>query len=273
MRKSWRLQGLSETCIIASRSLVSQEEEGAYLSAQLDRWLSDPLMRKTVLEIYESIRGQSALLGRRMQGQELHKYVKSEILQAFRRGEFVLMRLPHLTILPNLELQHKKEEVIAEEPPPAREQPKEEKTWVGIELVDQKERPVPQARYVLELPDGKKRSGRLDENGRLQIRDIDPGTCKVWFPDFDGTEWEGGTAVADDAPAPAPAQSKDWVELELMDEEGNPVPKARYKLCLPDGTERDGVLGDDGRQREEGINPGVVKITFPDFDAAEWDAA
>ena len=304
MLRSWRLQGLGETCLIAPRSLVSREEEGDYLSSQLDRWLADPLSRKMVLEIYESVRGQSGLPAKRLQGQELHKYVKSEILQAFRHGQFVLMRMPHLTILPNLELSHSKEEAVGEEPPPAKESPTQKKTWVGIELVDQKERPVPNARYVLELPDGKKRSGRLDENGRLQALDLDPGTCKVWFPDFDASEWQGGTEVADQAsdvppsgareepspsepasaqassasvtPAsepPTPTGEKSWVDLELVDEEGNPVPNARYKLCMADGTEREGVLGDDGRRREESLHPGVVKITFPDFDATEWDAA
>lgn len=300
MRKTWRIQGLSETCIIAPRSLVSQEEEGAYLSAQLDRWLADPLTRRTVMEIYESIRGQSAVLARRLQGQELQKYVKSEIIQAFRRGEVVLMRMPHMSSFPNLELSHEYEEALAEGPAPVQEPPRQTKSWVGIELVDQKERPVSNARYVLELPDGKKREGRLDENGRLQVRDIDPGTCKVWFPDFEASEWQGGTEVAEEAatsqpaeaqptpateppaaaaavtPAsesPAPDGEKNWVDLELVDEEGYPVPNVRYKLCLPDGTERDGVLGEDGRRREEGIDPGVVKVTFPDFDAAEWDAA
>jgi hypothetical protein len=193
MRKSWRLQGLSETCIIASRSLVSQEEEGAYLSAQLDRWLSDPLMRKTVLEIYESIRGQSALLGRRLQGQELHKYVKSEILHAFRRGEFVLMRLPHLTILPNLVLAPGEKQSAVEEPPPPAspvEQSRIDKTWVGIELVDQDGSPVPQVRYVVELANGTQKTGKTDDNGCAQVRDLLPGTYNVSFPDFDASEWE-----------------------------------------------------------------------------------
>src|SRR5512140_731838 len=152
MRRSWRLQGPGETCIIAPRSMVSQEEQAAYLSAQLDRWLADPLTYKTVLEIYESLRGGTALLAKRLQGQELHKYVKAEILQAFRRGELVLMRMPHLNILPTLELSHKQEEATAEEPQPTQERPTPKKSWVGIELVDQKERPVPNARYMLELP-------------------------------------------------------------------------------------------------------------------------
>jgi hypothetical protein len=178
---------------------VSQEEQAAYLSAQLDRWLAEPLAQKTVIEIYESLRGHSTLLARRLRGQELHRFVKSEILAAFRRGELVLMRLPHLTIFPNLELHRDPEEALVDEPtdqavPPPQGLPEKEdgkeKTWVGIELVDQEGMPVPHARYVLELADGTQKSGKLDDNGCAQVRDLKPGTYKVTFPDFDGSEWD-----------------------------------------------------------------------------------
>jgi hypothetical protein len=232
-----------------------------------------------------------------LSGQEVHRSVKTEILEAFRRGELMLMRLPHVTILPTIEKTPLAEETIVDEPPPPAEPVRKEKTWVGIELVDQKGSPVPGARYILETADGKRRTGTLDNNGRLQVRDIDPGTCKVWFPDFDAREWEGGSpvtdAIAPEPPppteeaatggepqgqslvdgSPPPIEEKNWVELELVDEDGNPVPNARYKLCLPDGTERVGTVGDDGRRREDGIPAGICKVTFPDFDAAEWEAA
>ena len=103
MRRSWRLQGLSETCIIAPRSLVSQEEQAAYLSAQLDRWLADPAGAEE--RCWRSTRTSVGILPCLQGGcgaGVASSYVKSEILQAFRRGEFVLMRLPHLTIFPNL---------------------------------------------------------------------------------------------------------------------------------------------------------------------------
>jgi len=192
MHKSWRLQGFSETCIIAPRSLVSQEEQAAYLTAQLDRWLADPLARKTVLEIYENIRGETALLAKRLQGVELHKYVKTEILQAFRRGEFVLMRMPHVTRFPTIMLSGPRGQSAAEEPPPEspKKEEKKENTWVGIELVDQDGSPVPQARYEIELADGTKKTGKLDENGCAQVRDLEPGNYKVNFPDFDASEWD-----------------------------------------------------------------------------------
>jgi hypothetical protein len=63
------------------------------------------------------------------------------------------------------------------------------KTWVEFELLDQKGRPVPRARYRLKVTDGSVREGSLDENGRVRVTGLDPGTCDISFLDFDGREW------------------------------------------------------------------------------------
>jgi hypothetical protein len=194
MRKTWRLEGLTETCVIAPRSYVNQEEQGAYLSAQLDRWLADPLSRQTLLDIYESLRGASAALARRTAGTDVQRYVKTELLEAFRRGELVVLRMPHVSVFPTVELAPRKEKAVAEEQPPgAAEQPppsEKKKTWVEVELVDQDGDPVPDVQYRVELPDGTTKTGKLGANGRARVSDIDPGTCKVSFPGFDASEWE-----------------------------------------------------------------------------------
>jgi hypothetical protein len=57
---------------------------------------------------------------------------------------------------------------------------------------------------------------------------------------------------------------KDWIEIELIDDEGNPISSKKYKLLLPDGTEREGTLDDKGHAREENIPPGPVDVDFPD---------
>jgi hypothetical protein len=73
-------------------------------------------------------------------------------------------------------------------PPPKQDK----KTFVAIQLLtDEAEpKPVPFKRYRIELPDASVREGQLDQNGAAQINDIDPGTCKVSFPDFDGADWK-----------------------------------------------------------------------------------
>lgn len=76
---------------------------------------------------------------------------------------------------------------IGEEAPRAKEEPK---TWIEIEMIDMADQPVPNLRYVIELPDGSERTGMLDQRGRARVDGIDPGECKVRFPDFDQDAWE-----------------------------------------------------------------------------------
>lgn len=77
-------------------------------------------------------------------------------------------------------------------PQPVDPKPTEQKTWVMIELMDDDEppKPVPMKRYRVELPDGSTREGLLDMNGQAMIRDIDPGTCKVSFPQLHAEDWQ-----------------------------------------------------------------------------------
>jgi hypothetical protein len=67
----------------------------------------------------------------------------------------------------------------------------EKKTFIEIELVDDESPPKPVAfrRYRVELPDYSTREGMLDARGRARIDGIDPGTCKVSFPDFSDDDW------------------------------------------------------------------------------------
>ena len=62
--------------------------------------------------------------------------------------------------------------------------------WIGIELKTPQGDPVPKEAFLLELPDGKKVSGRLDNLGKVRVEGVDPGNCKVTFPDRDAREWK-----------------------------------------------------------------------------------
>ncbi|HEY3738321.1 MAG TPA: carboxypeptidase-like regulatory domain-containing protein [Bryobacteraceae bacterium] len=72
-------------------------------------------------------------------------------------------------------------------PPPPRITP--EKTWVDIQLLDPSGNPVPGAKYKLKITDGSVREGTLDDQGRVHVAGLDPGSCTVWFPDYDAKEW------------------------------------------------------------------------------------
>lgn len=64
-----------------------------------------------------------------------------------------------------------------------------------------------------------------------------------------------------------------WIEIELVDEEGSPVPGEAYKVTLPDGSVNSGTLDEKGFCRIEGIDPGTCQITFPNLDKDAWEKA
>jgi type VI secretion system secreted protein VgrG len=69
---------------------------------------------------------------------------------------------------------------------------------------------------------------------------------------------------------PGDPAKKSWIEIELKDEQGNPVPGERYAVKLPDGTTTKGSLDEKGFARIDGIDPGNCEITFPELDKDAW---
>jgi len=63
------------------------------------------------------------------------------------------------------------------------------KTFIEIEMVDDKGRPVPDLAYHIEGPDGKQYDGTLDADGKARVDDIEPGNCRITFPDLDKDAW------------------------------------------------------------------------------------
>lgn len=57
--------------------------------------------------------------------------------------------------------------------------------FIGIELVDADQKPVPRVPFVVTLPDGTPVKGNLDQNGKVRIEGIDRGQCTISFPTID----------------------------------------------------------------------------------------
>jgi hypothetical protein len=57
------------------------------------------------------------------------------------------------------------------------------KDWIEIELKNAENEPVPNEKYILHLPDGTKREGKLDENGYARQDKIPPGNVIIEFPE------------------------------------------------------------------------------------------
>jgi len=72
------------------------------------------------------------------------------------------------------------------------------------------------------------------------------------------------------AEPPPTKKEKTWVEFRLVNDEGKPVPGARFKLKITDGSVREGSLDDNGSVRVQNLDPGMCEISFLDYDQREW---
>lgn len=68
-------------------------------------------------------------------------------------------------------------------------------------------------------------------------------------------------------------ENTSWIEIELLDEEDNPVPGEKYEVELPDGKIAKGTLDGEGFARIDGIKPGACKVCFPEYDKDAWSKA
>lgn len=65
--------------------------------------------------------------------------------------------------------------------------------------------------------------------------------------------------------------TNDWIEILLVDEQGNGIPGQRYLIVTPDGQQRRGFTDSLGSARITRIPSGNCKVSFPDLDAKAWD--
>jgi hypothetical protein len=72
--------------------------------------------------------------------------------------------------------------------------------------------------------------------------------------------------------APCPLKNKHWIELELVDEDNNPVADEPYLLVASDQQEYRGKTDARGVARISAIVAGDCRISFPNLDGEAWDA-
>jgi hypothetical protein len=102
------------------------------------------------------------------------------------------------------------------------------------------------------------------------------GVLKSAAKDADESFWfdEVGKVVqtcsSDPPPTVISQQKTHWIEIALVDQEGNPVSGQNYEITLPGGSIVTGSLDSRGVTRIEGIDPGTCKIRFPMLDKDSW---
>jgi uncharacterized Zn-binding protein involved in type VI secretion len=79
-------------------------------------------------------------------------------------------------------------------------------------------------------------------------------------------------AVVRQAPPPPPDTGKAWVEVEVTDANGDPLPYQKVQVTDAGGTVRFAFSDGQGLVRIQGMAPGSCTITLPDLDESSWMA-
>jgi phage baseplate assembly protein gpV len=96
-----------------------------------------------------------------------------------------------------------------------------------------------------------------------------PSSQPVARAQDDGPAEEASPAAA---PASTPAstteeeQHKHYIEIQVNDQNGDPLPGEYFEIITPEGTLASGSTDDKGYARVDGIDPGNATITFPRRD-------
>ena len=115
-------------------------------------------------------------------------------------------------------------------------------------------------------------SGAGGQDGRSVAADGERGDRNARS---DGRGAVGGARVAggvgrDDLPNDAPTS---FLELVVVDENGEPASGERYRVTTPDDGVREGRLDGRGMARIDGITRGTCQVSFPDLATDEWRKA
>jgi type VI secretion system secreted protein VgrG len=96
--------------------------------------------------------------------------------------------------------------------------------------------------------------------------------CKAEPGEIDKIAREGISSLKSHDPKSDESKNKTaWIEVELVDENGKPVPGEVYEVTLPDGSVSSGTLNEKGVGRIEHIDPGNCQVTFPNLDKNAWE--
>ena len=74
------------------------------------------------------------------------------------------------------------------------------------------------------------------------------------------------------APAKKKEEKKAWIEISLVDMDGNPMPGIKYRITPPGGGEaKEDFLNEHGQGGYYEIEQGTCIISFPDLDKDAWE--
>lgn len=80
----------------------------------------------------------------------------------------------------------------------------------------------------------------------------------------------GGMALTPSQLLRLRTKEKHWIEIELVDENGEAVAGEEYLIVTPNNASHSGVTDPAGYARLDGIDPGSCRVSFPRLDKDTW---
>ena len=147
--------------------------------------------------------------------------------------------------------------------------PSTDRHWVELQVVDTEGHPAANLVYWVRLPDGSEREGKLDKDGFTRLEGVADGHCAVRFENVDRQEWHAPPRQT----TKAQAEHTSWIEIELKDDQSQPVAGQSYHLTSDDGQVRRGNLNKQGFAKEVDLAAGNHTISFPKIDGRDLTQA
>lgn len=91
--------------------------------------------------------------------------------------------------------------------------------------------------------------------------------ASFWYDDVGGSV---AACSGNKSPTVVSSTKTHWVEISMVDKDGNAAAGERYEITLPNGDTISGDLDVRGNARIEGIDPGYCKVRFPGLDKTLW---
>lgn len=158
--------GLDEVWLVQRRDVIRFQGEARIRKLLAKLGEQDPAQLAALLDEY---RGPNDLDG---------SAALDRLVGFFARGDLALVRLEdRSTLQTGPHIDPRRDDPRPLEPDrPVTPRP----TWISLEVVDEAGRPLPGIGLSIKLPDGTRRSGRVDEAARYRADDIpEEGTCVV----------------------------------------------------------------------------------------------
>jgi hypothetical protein len=182
VRDQWRIRslGAEELLLVPREETTAKERAKAkrLTRAELEGCFPESMGKRVWSE--QLLLALCAAAGRPQHTVPALPRLREVVSEALASGDLVALRAP-----PPSGFSGKPRPLPQAEPVPQQEEEVRQKTWLELVLEDLEGNALAGERFKVVTPSGETREGKLDSHGRVRLEGLDPGNCKVSFPNLE----------------------------------------------------------------------------------------